>query len=102
VKVHLVDEQVDRNGVIERNSYKGWVDENLDLVFFDRHIQILGLFEDDVANLLFRIAVYHSEARLVLHFIGELIFRDVRREQADGTKYPENNNRRVGDSFELP
>ena len=102
VKLHFVNEQVDRNRVIERNSYDRRVGQNLDLVFFDWYVQVHGLFEDALADLLFRIAVYHSKARLFLHFIGELIFSDVRRKQADRTKYPENDNRRVGNRLELP
>src|SRR5258708_25895368 len=77
MQVQLVDEQVDRNGVVHADFHDVVVGDDFDFFALDGDLQIFHDFVDVVADLLFVVAVDDGEAGLFLHFVGELILRDV-------------------------
>ena len=79
MQVHMVGEQINRNGVIHGNLHNLLARFDLDLFSFRRNPQVLHDFEDIVANLFFRIAVYNRESRLLLNLVRQLIFRRIGR-----------------------
>ena len=48
------------------------------------NFQVFDNLEDAVANLLFRVVIHDRESRLFLHLVGELILRDISRENLIG------------------
>src|SRR5204863_180296 len=79
MEIRVVEEQVHRDGVFHRDLHDGIGVEYLDDVALCRNFQFLHDLENIVANLLFRVAIYHREARLFLNFVGKLIIRDINR-----------------------
>src|SRR5882724_2219371 len=101
VEFHLVDDQVHRDGVIQRDFDGGAVNGYLDLFSLHGNVQIFDGLEDFVANLILRIAIDHAETRKFLHLVGELIVGDVGRQYFDGSEYSRHQDGRVDKSFEL-
>jgi hypothetical protein len=77
VQIHVVDEQVHRNGVVGGYSHEGAGSHHFDLLALDRDVQILGDLENVVADLILGVAVDHGEAGLLGHFVAELVLGHV-------------------------
>src|SRR5260370_38276826 len=101
MKICVIEEHVNGNGVIHRNLHDGIRIEFLDGVAIPRNIQFLRDLENIVANLLFVVAIHHREARLFLHFVGELIIRYIDRHDFDRGIDNEQDDRQDNDSLEL-
>ena len=100
MQLHFVYEQIDRNPVIQRNSYHRGRREDLYFFFLDRNIQVLGFLEDSFADLVFGVAIYHPKPGLLLHFVSELIFIDIRRKKLESRKDAKNENCGEGNRFD--
>ena len=79
MQVHVVGKQINRYGVIHGDLHNLLARFDLDVFSFRRNPQVLHNFEDIVANLFFRIAVYNRESRLLLNLVRQLIFRRIGR-----------------------
>jgi hypothetical protein len=86
MEIELVDEQVDRNGVVHADFHDVRVGDDFDFFSLDRDFQVLHDFENIVANLLVGIVVHDGKARLFLHFVGKLILGYVSGEDFVGHK----------------
>jgi len=100
VEIHFVNEQIDGNSVIHGNSYHGGGGKDLDLLFLDGDLQILSFLEDSLADLFFGVVIYHRKTGLLLHFVGELIFIDIRRKKLESRKDAKNENCGEGNRFD--
>src|SRR5260370_2349304 len=69
VQVETVNNQINWNRIIHRNLHHAGVGDNLDLLTLAGYFQILHLFENDLANLLFGVTIHDREARLLLHLV---------------------------------
>src|SRR6266404_196962 len=100
MELHFVHEQVDRNRVIQGNSYHRRRRKHLDVFLLDWNVQVLGFLEDSVADLFFGVAIYHSKPGLLLHFVGELVFIDIRRKKLESRIDAKDENCGEGNRFE--
>ena len=101
MEIQVVEKQVHRNGVFQRNFHDGIVCGHLDGLALGRNFQILDDFKDIVANLLLGIAIHDGKARLLLHFVRELIVRYVGRDDFDRGINDEQQDRDENDRLEL-
>src|SRR5260370_6414686 len=77
VQLHAVNDQIHGNGVVQRNLHQLLRRKDFDL--FARHgdVQLLRGLINGCANLVFRVVIHDREPRLLLHFVGELIFAEL-------------------------
>ena len=92
MEFHFVHEQVDRNPVIQRDSYDRRRCEHLDVFFLDWDVQILGFFEDGVADLFFGVAIHYPKPGLFLHLVGKLVFINVWRKKLESREDAKDEN----------
>jgi len=84
MEVHLVDQEVHRDGVVAGDLDDVLIGDDLDVFALDGDFEVFDHFKDAVANLLFGVVIDDREPGLFLHFIGELILCDVRRQYLEG------------------
>ena len=84
MEVHLVDQEVHRDGVVAGDLDDVLIGDDLDVFALDGDFQVFDHFKDLVPYLLFGVVIDDREPGLFLHFVGELILCDVRRQYLEG------------------
>jgi hypothetical protein len=99
MQIHVVGKQIDRNRVIHGDLHNSITRFDLYVVSFYRNFQILHNFEDIFANLFVRVVVHHRKTRLLLDFVGQLVFRRIWRDDLYRRVNSKDDNRRNDDGL---
>jgi hypothetical protein len=83
----LIKQEIDRDIVIDGDGHEIIGAGNFDVLFFGWYFEVLNDFIDGFANLILILPGDHGETGGFLHFVGELILRDV---GGNGAKPDEN------------
>jgi hypothetical protein len=101
MQVHVVGKQIDRNRVVHADLHNLITRCDLYVFSFCRNFQVLHYFVHIVAYLIIRVAVHHRKTRLLLDFVGQLIFRRVGRHDLHRRVNSKGQNRGNDDGLNL-
>src|SRR5580704_7071164 len=101
LEIRLVHEKIDGDGVADADFDAMVGGSDLDVIAFRGNVQILDDPEDVVLDLIVGIAIDDCEARLLRHFIFELIFRDITGDGLNSNEHRNDENGGVDEGFEL-
>src|SRR6266403_26404 len=97
MEIQMIEKQVHGNGVVQGDLHHGIGGDYFDVLALGGNFQFLHGLEKNFPNLLLAVSVYHRKARLLLHLVGKLIVREVRRNnfhrrvnEQDNDRYDDN------------
>src|SRR6266436_7178987 len=93
MEIQMIEKQVHGNGVVQGDLHHGIGGDYFDVLALGGNFQFLHGLEKNFPNLLLAVSVYHRKARLLLHLVGKLIVREVRRNDFHRRVNEQDNNR---------
>src|SRR4029077_3601882 len=97
----LVNHKIDRCRIVQADAQAVVGVLHLDVCALGRDVKVLNSFEDDVADLLIRVAVNYGKASLLGHLVLQLISRDVQGNDLKRHEYADHQTRGVDDGLDL-
>jgi len=79
MEIQMIEKQVHGNGIAQGDLHNGIAGGHLDIFALRGDFQFLHGPEKILPNLLLGVSIYYCKARLLLHLVGKLIVREVRR-----------------------